>query len=124
GSTTERVGFDKRVTAGGVCDVLAHALEISPALAALELAETWAGLRPSAEDAWPVVGASEQVGGLYYATGHYRNGILLAPLTGELIGAMLVEGARPSSIDTFSSLSLKAFSPARFRHALAISHGE
>ncbi|HEV2704838.1 MAG TPA: glycine oxidase ThiO [Pyrinomonadaceae bacterium] len=124
GSTTERVGFNKLVTAGGVRDVLAHALEISPALAALELSETWAGLRPCAEDEWPVIGASGEVEGLYYATGHYRNGILLAPLTGELLAALIVEGARPADAATFSAHELDAFSPARFRHAFATSHGE
>jgi glycine oxidase len=124
GSTTERVGFNKTVTAGGVGDVLARALEISPALAALELAETWAGLRPCAEDERPVVGASGEVEGLYYATGHYRNGILLAPLTGELLAALIVDKARPSDAAFFSALELDAFSPARFRHAFATSHGE
>lgn len=123
GSTTERVGFDKRVTAGGVRDVLAHALEISPALAALEISETWAGLRPCAEDEWPIVGASAEVAGLYYATAHYRNGILLAPLTGELLAASIADGSRPSNSTPFSTLELDAFSPARFRHAFATPHG-
>jgi glycine oxidase len=84
GSTTEYAGFAKQVTASGVHGILSHALEISPVLAALEIAGSWAGLRPRAEDDLPVLGPCE-VDGLFYATGHYRNGILLAPITGQLI---------------------------------------
>ena len=61
------------------------ALEIAPALEHLPLIDSWAGFRPRAEDDLPVIGSCEGIDGLFYATGHYRNGILLAPITGELI---------------------------------------
>ena len=133
GSTTEHVGFRKMVTAGGVQTILTNALEISPALAGLELREMWAGLRPSAADEWPLIGASAEVRGLFYATGHYRNGILLAPLTGELIAGMIVEGAPATESGSRGNTAtallptrlVDHFSPARFgRNALAYSHGE
>ncbi|HVF49765.1 MAG TPA: glycine oxidase ThiO [Pyrinomonadaceae bacterium] len=111
GSTTERAGFDKSVTAGGVHKVLAHALEIAPAIGELALFETWAGLRPCAEDEWPVLGASASVPNLFYATGHYRNGILLAPLTAELVADMITGGRATPALD--------AFSPERFERATA-----
>lgn len=106
GSTTEDAGFDKRVTAGGTHAVLTNALEISPALAALPLVDAWAGLRPRASDDLPVLGACTQTRGLFYALGHYRNGILLAPITGELLADEITTG-------TLSPL-VKAFTPERF----------
>lgn len=133
GSTTERVGFQKLVTVAGAQIILTNALDISPALAAVELRETWAGLRPCADDEWPLLGESGEVSGLFYATGHYRNGILLAPLTGELIAQLIIDGATTAQPDsgalsaTAASLSPSwrdAFSPSRFRHTLAHSHGE
>jgi glycine/D-amino acid oxidase-like deaminating enzyme len=68
--------------------------------------DSWAGLRPRASDDWPVVGASSEVDGLFYATAHYRNGILLAPLTGELLAEQIMTGQ--------ASPLLNAFSPDRF----------
>jgi glycine oxidase len=129
GSTTERVGFQKTVTAGGVQTILASALEISPALAGLELSEMWAGLRPAAADEWPVIGASREVRGLFYATGHYRNGILLAPLTGRLIAGLVADRADAAGPELYGALSLpprtlEAFSPARFSQTLVHTHGE
>lgn len=113
GSTTERVGFDKSVTAGGVHRIATHALEIAPGVAGLTLTNTWAGLRPRTADGWPVLGASAEVQGLYYATGHYRNGILLAPITGQLIVDLITSGV--------ASPLLKAFGPERF-HPLSVAH--
>jgi glycine oxidase len=107
GSTTEQAGFEKRVTAAGVHAITAHALEIAPAVGNLPLVDSWAGLRPRAEDEQPVMGACTQVRGLFYATGHYRNGILLAPLTGELVARQIMTGS--------TSRLLDAFSPDRFR---------
>jgi len=112
GSTSERVGFDKRVTAAGVNAIRSMANEIAPALTGIEPADSWSGFRPRGMDDWPVLGPCEETAGLYYATGHYRNGILLAPITGELIAAAIVESAVPAAI--------RAFSPERFR-ALAES---
>jgi glycine oxidase len=117
GSTTEHAGFDCSVTPAGRRAVETHALEISPEVGGLTLADSWAGLRPRATDERPLLGESDEVRGLFYATGHYRNGILLAPATGELMAA-LVEGRATG----FAPRALEAFSPARFRRALVASH--
>jgi glycine oxidase len=90
GATSEDVGFDEEVTAGGVLELLREAYRLLPDVAELRMVEAVAGLRPATPDNVPVVGWSE-LAGLAYATGHYRNGILLAPLTGEGI-ADLLEG--------------------------------
>jgi glycine oxidase len=100
------VGFDKRVTDDGVSAIKAMALEIVPTLADLPLLASWAGLRPRAPDGLPLLGTCAEIGGLLYATGHYRNGILLAPITGKLIADAIVDGTFPAN--------LKAFSPDRF----------
>lgn len=107
GSTTEHVGFDKRVTEEGVRAIRSMANEIAPALADSAPTDSWAGFRPCTTDDLPVLGPCEEIAGLYYATGHYRNGILLAPITGELIAAAIIDRAVPST--------LAAFSPNRFR---------
>ncbi len=106
GSTSERAGFAKQVTAGGMGSILKNALEISPSVSALPILDTWAGLRPRASDNLPVLGPCDEIGGLFYATGHYRNGILLAPVTGELITEAVVAGV--------TSPLLGPFSPSRF----------
>jgi len=106
GSTSENAGFTKQVTAGGISHILANAHEISPGIATLPIVDTWSGLRPHAADGLPVLGPCDEIDGLFYATGHYRNGILLAPVTGELIAEAVVSG-RISPL-------LAAFSPNRF----------
>jgi glycine oxidase len=107
GSTTEHAGFEKRVTAAGVHAITSHALEIAPAVANLPLVDSWAGLRPRAEDEWPVIGACTETQGLFYATAHYRNGILLAPLTGDIVAEQIVTG-RPAPL-------AGAFGPERYQ---------
>ena len=107
GSTAEDVGFDKRVTDEGVIAIKSMALEIAPGMATLPLIDSWAGFRPRAQDGLPVLGSCEGIEGLLYATGHYRNGILLAPITGKVIADAIVDGVMPTT--------LKAFSPNRFR---------
>jgi len=106
GSTSESAGFERQVTAGGMSSILQNALEISPSIASLPIVDTWAGLRPRAPDSLPVLGPCDEIGGLFYATGHYRNGILLAPVTGELITEAVVAGV--------TSPLLRPFSPSRF----------
>ena len=108
GSTSDHVGFDKRVTVDGIGNIRSAAAEIIPALRHLSLFDSWAGLRPRAEDDFPVLGPASEIGGLFYATGHYRNGILLAPITGELIAEAIVTGV--------PSISLTPFLPDRFCH--------
>jgi glycine oxidase len=89
GSTRERVGFDKHVTAGGIASILDAALELAPELGALPVSEAWAGLRPGSGDGRPIVGADPAVRGYYVAGGHYRNGVLLAPLTARVVASLL-----------------------------------
>jgi glycine oxidase len=79
GATVERAGFDARVTAHGLHALTAGALEISTHIGDLPFREAWAGLRPHAPDGLPVIGRSPRINGVILATGHYRNGILLAP---------------------------------------------
>jgi glycine oxidase len=114
GSTTEHAGFDSRVTEEGARSIAAHVAELSPAVAALDVTDSWAGLRPRARDGMPVLGESADVRGLFYATGFYRNGILLAPAAGEIVADLLTGGATrlaPSALETFS--------PRRFRQFTA-----
>lgn len=104
GATQEEQGFDTRVTAGGVYELLRDVLALLPGLSEIDLVETWAGLRPGAPDNAPIIGIGDD--GIVYATGHYRNGILTAPITAAAVSA-LVQGREPP-------VDLAAFSPNRF----------
>ncbi len=111
GATVEEQGFDTRVTAGGVHELLREAYRALPEVAELELVEAVAGLRPGSPDNAPLIGAGA-LEGLVLATGHFRNGILLAPVTSEAV-ASLVAGDRPDP-------ELADFAPGRFeRQAVA-----
>ena len=105
GSTLENAGFDKSVTAGGLRKILNGAAEIAPSLENAVILETWAGLRPDSPDHLPILGPTE-IENLSIATGHYRDGILLAPITARLARAWLL-GQPPE-------VSLDPFSPFRF----------
>ncbi len=107
GSTLEHVGFDRRTTAGAVRSLLDAALRLAPGLASATLVRAWAGLRPSTPDRLPYIGRPAGVDGLVVATGHYRNGLVLTPVTGALV-ADLVAGRGPS-------VDLRPFAPARPR---------
>lgn len=111
GSTVEERGFDTTVTAGAVYELLRNAFELVPGLAELELIETLAGLRPGSPDNAPMIGESG-VKGLLVATGHFRNGILLTPLTADAISELLVTGRPPEVIAPAS--------PQRFRATEAV----
>jgi glycine oxidase len=104
GSTMEEVGFEKAVTAGGLIHVLGLACEIAPRLHSAPFVESWSNFRPATPDGSPILGPGS-VPGLFYATGHYRNGILLTPITAEAVAAAVL-GERPP-------LDLAPFSPAR-----------
>jgi glycine oxidase len=91
GATSEDVGFDERVTAAGVAQLLRAATVLVPALAGATFVEARRGLRPGSPDGLPYIGGSEILPGLIYACGHYRNGALLAPLTAALV-RQLVRG--------------------------------
>ena len=102
GATVEDVGFDKSVTGNGLLSLLQTAVEISPQLGNLNVFETWAGLRPASVDNLPIIGEFPENSGLYFATGHYRNGILLAPLTAGLIADKIVEGKNSPFLQIFN----------------------
>ena len=100
GSTVEDAGYDKRVTAEGVSYLLNGALEMAPVLKNCSLSSTYAGLRPGTPDELPILGATE-LAGLIMAVGHYRNGILLAPITGELICDLITTGDTSFPLEPF-----------------------
>jgi glycine oxidase len=93
GSTLEFVGYRREVTAGAVRDLLNAATRLVPALASAEFRSSWSNFRPYTTSERPLIGATS-VPGLVLATGHYRNGILLAPITARVVGA-IVRGVRP-----------------------------
>jgi glycine oxidase len=92
GATSEDVGFDERSTASGVQGLLESAGELVPATRLARFEEVRVGLRPLTADELPVIGASSTMPGVYYATGHYRNGVLLAPLTALIVADLLLDG--------------------------------
>lgn len=100
GATVVERGFDQRVTARGVEALLAVALRIAPALGEFALVETWAGLRPGSHDGRPYLGATP-VDGYFVASGHYRNGILLAPVTARALAAVVSGEASPVPLASF-----------------------
>ena len=95
GATTEERGFDATVQAGGVYQLLRDATLLVPGVAELTLVESAAGLRPGSPDNAPLLGASA-LPGLLLATGHHRNGVLLAPLTGDLLADLVLDGVMPA----------------------------
>lgn len=97
GATVEEQGFDLRITAGAVFELLREAYRALPEVAELELIESVAGLRPGTPDNLPLIG-SAAIPGLVLATGHYRNGILLAPVTAEAVAAILSGEALPPAL--------------------------
>jgi glycine oxidase len=102
GGTVEERGFDRTATAGGVFELLRDAIELVPGVSELVIDELMTGLRPGTPDNGPIIGAGA-LPGLVWATGHYRNGISLAPVTAELVVAAITGGAERG-----------AFSPERF----------
>lgn len=106
GSTMEEAGFDKSVTMAGIGRIVSGANALVPELASLPFREAWAGFRPATDDTLPVLGPSPALANVFYAAGHYRSGILLSALTGEII-ADLVKGRTPP-------IDLAPFSAARF----------
>ncbi|HXH82174.1 MAG TPA: FAD-dependent oxidoreductase, partial [Candidatus Tectomicrobia bacterium] len=106
GATVERAGFKREVTAQGIAGLLGAAIALVPELGKLPVSRTWFGFRPWAPDSLPILGPWPDVEGLFVATAHYRNGILLAPITARLMAACITSG-HPSP-------ELKDFLPDRF----------
>ncbi len=105
GSTLENAGYEKAVTSGGLEQILGAVNELAPSLAGAEIVETWSGLRPGTPDQLPIIGPTD-IEGLMIATGQYRNGILLAPVTAKLITEWITEGR--------TMLNGEDFNPLRF----------
>ncbi len=101
GATVEHAGFDASVTATGLADLHDRASVVYPALAAMQPLRAWAGLRPVTPDGLPIVGAEPRLPGLWYATGHGRNGILLSGITGELIARGVCGASVTEELDPF-----------------------
>ena len=108
GATAEHAGFDRRVTAGSLKKILSGAIELVPAMVNAQVEETWAGLRPDTPDHLPILGPTD-LEGLLIATGHFRSGILLAPITAK----WMREWITTQSV----SLEWERFSPMRFLEA-------
>ncbi|MER5895630.1 glycine oxidase ThiO [Streptomyces sp. NPDC001876] len=105
GATSEEMGWDTTVTAGGVYELLRDAHELVPGITELPLTETRAGLRPASPDNAPLLGPTA-LPGLHLATGHHRNGVLLTPVTGDVMGHVLATGELPAEA--------RPFAPSRF----------
>ena len=106
GATMEEVGFDERTTAAGVRGLLDAACALVPEAQAAGFLGARSGLRPGSPDAMPIIGPSPAMDGLFYATGHFRNGVLLAPVTARLVADAILSGR--------SDPALEAVGPRRF----------
>ena len=117
GGTSEEMGFDTRVTAGGLYRLLEGAVEVVPGVEELEVVETWAGLRPASRDHAPLVGPSGAPG-VVLATGHYRHGILLTPITADELARDLDAALGAGAASAYETSDwLAPFSPLRFAAA-------
>lgn len=105
GSTLEFVGYEKRVTASAVRELLDAALDLVPALGDAQLTDSWSNFRPYTQDHAPILGGCE-LAGLVFATGHHRNGILLAPITADIVTSCVLGKRPPLDIDPFSARRL------------------
>ena len=106
GATVEEAGYDKRITASTIQRMQQAAIRLVPALAQARMLEAWAGLRPGSPDNLPILGAT-RIPGYFAATGHFRDGILLTPVTAQVM-AQLITGAQPE-------YDVSPFSPVRFQ---------
>ena len=106
-----RPGFRKAVTAGAVARLVEAAVRLVPRLAESRFEDAWSGLRPGTPDGWPILGPSP-VRGLFFAAGHFRSGILLAPITARLVADAILGASDPR---------LEAFSIERFAGRLSVS---
>ena len=100
GATVEEKGFDSDLTAGGVFRLLEAAWEILPQIEELPIKEMWVGFRPTSRDDAPILGPTA-VDGLVVATGHHRNGVLLAPLTIDAVSAFMLDGTLSEAVEPF-----------------------
>jgi glycine oxidase len=102
GATVEYAGFEKRVPANAINHLLTAGLKLVPSLGQLEIVESWSGLRPDTIDHLPIIGPGGP-DNLVLATGHFRNGILLAPVTAEVLTELIIEARLPEELNAFSA---------------------
>ena len=114
GATIEDVGFDERATVAGVQELLHAARQIAPSVGKSWFKTVRVGLRPRTPDELPIVGSSSRLPGLVYATGHYRSGVLLAPLTAALVADLVLETDHEASDDP----AIDMMTPSRFGDSL------
>ena len=114
GATVEPGTFDGSITPSGMLHCMSEATRLVPALADLPIEEQWAGLRPTTPDKCPLLGGTEQWENVYLAGGYWRNGVLLAPKTGQLVGDLIVNGGNVERLPLKDQALLKAFSWERF----------
>jgi len=114
GATSTPYTFDKRVTMEGIEGLIHKAKRLLPLLGRAEIDRIWAGTRPMTGDGLPIMGAHPELNSLYFSTGHYRNGILLSPVTGKVMADYI---AGEANLIT----DLSAFSPARFQNHMEVS---
>ena len=107
GATVEEAGYDKRTDADAIQRMRQAAIRLLPALAQARTLEAWAGLRPGSPDNLPILGAT-RIPGYLVASGHFRDGILLAPVTAQVMAQMVI-GGQPE-------YDVSPFSPARFQN--------
>ncbi len=103
GATSEDAGFDRSLTPAGIGTLLSKAQAISSHVGSFPIKEMWSGLRPGTPDGLPIIGRS-RIPGVFYATGHYRNGILLAPITASIMAALVNERTPELPIEPYSPL--------------------
>jgi len=115
GATTEEKGFDPHLTAGGQLSLLTHAWRVLPGIEELPILEQWVGFRPGSRDDAPILGPSPEVEGLFYATGHHRNGILLLPATVTALAGLILEGRMEADL----AAAVAPFGAGRFAAAKA-----
>jgi len=108
GATVEDAGYDERTTVAGVRDLLDAACDLVPEAWKASFVSARVGLRPGSGDDLPIVGRSTVLPNLWYATGHYRNGVLLAPLTGQLLASVILEDVQDPALELMR--------PGRFGH--------
>ena len=108
GTTAEYTGFEKAITAKGLLSILEGAVRLAPLVSEFRFLRAWAGLRPDTPDHLPILGYGE-IENLVFATGHFRNGILLAPVTAEIIADLILKGS--------TSWPMEAYRPTRFKES-------
>jgi len=114
GATVEPGRYDGYVTPEGMMHCLSEAMRLVPGLGSLPIEESWAGLRPTTPDKCPIIGGSGQWSNVYLAGGYWRNGVLLAPKTGQLVGDLVVNNGDTSTMADEDRVLLEAFAWERF----------